>query len=171
MREPARPRVRAVLVALLAASTATLAAEAEFPPTDVRAEFAVMRPSTGQMVSLVSGDRITHVVFFATWCPPCLDELPRLSDMEARWEDDGYALVLLAVPTRQSRDRLTSFVERREPPGTVLFDVYGGVAEKLGIDSLPFHVVLDGSGAELFRAPAVKRGVEEQIEGYLRTRR
>ena len=45
---------------------------------------------------------VLHLVFFATWCPPCVQELERLADLEERWGNRGYRLVLVAVRNRHT---------------------------------------------------------------------
>ena len=75
------------------------------------------RPSDGRPVELTAGAPALHVVFFATWCPECVDELDRLADLEARWNGRGYRLVLVAVPTRHTAERLRKFAQDRMPPG------------------------------------------------------
>jgi hypothetical protein len=54
-------------------------------PTRRRATRVVLDPSHGPM----------HVMFMATWCQPCLAEIPKLVDLEDRWKAEGYRLFLL----------------------------------------------------------------------------
>ncbi len=115
----------------------------------------------------IEAERAVHLVFFATWCPPCLEELPRLGDLEERWRDRGYRLVLIAVPTRQSRERVAQLVEHRRPPGRVVFDADGAVSAACEITDLPTHLVVDGSGRIVHRAPALDADVESALAGLL----
>ena len=125
-------------------------------------------PVSGERVPLFDRGRLLHVVFFATWCPPCTEELPYLADLDARWGEDGYRLVLLAVSTRQDRDRLRRFVERRRVPGRLLYDVRDDVRRLLDVDELPTHVILDENGEELFRGPTLAEGVADRVEQEMR---
>ena len=79
-------------------------------------------PLTGQAVEIEPGDGLLHLVFFATWCPTCVDELSRLAALEARWKRQGYRLVIVAIQTRHTRERIRDFVAEEQPPGRVLFD-------------------------------------------------
>ena len=106
-RSSRRLRVPACLAALILVGGALQGVSAAGTP--------LLDPVTGESVALQS-DGLLHVVFFATWCPPCLEEFPRLADVEARWQDDGYRLILVAVPTRHTEPRLKQFVESRRPP-------------------------------------------------------
>jgi peroxiredoxin len=121
-------------------------------------------PVRGAEITLSAGAPALHVVFFATWCPPCVEELDRLAEMEARWQERGYRLVLIAVQTRHSAERLARFAAERKPPGELLFDVDGGAAKALGGSHLPAHLLFDGSGAEVHRAASLDDGVVEALQ-------
>ena len=124
-------------------------------------------PLTGKSVALEAGAPLLHLVFFATWCPPCRNELPRLAELEARWRDGGYRLVLVAVPTRQSVERLRGFHETGQAPGELLFDSLGLLQAALGADQIPAHVLLDARGSVLLHGPALDSQIEAKIQEVL----
>lgn len=37
------------------------------------------------------------ITFFATWCPPCLQEIPTLKELHAKFHQQGFAVVALSV--------------------------------------------------------------------------
>jgi peroxiredoxin len=37
------------------------------------------------------------ITFFATWCPPCLQEIPTLKEVHAKFQQQGFAVVALSV--------------------------------------------------------------------------
>lgn len=37
------------------------------------------------------------VTFFATWCPPCLQEIPTLNELQAKFQQQGFVVVALSV--------------------------------------------------------------------------
>ncbi len=121
-------------------------------------------PGSGSEVTLNAGAPALHVVFFATWCPPCMEELDRLAETEARWQERGYRLVLIAVKTRHTSERLASFAAERRPPGELLFDSRGDAAKALGGSHLPAHILFDSSGKEVHRAASFDDGVVEALE-------
>lgn len=108
---------------------------------------------------------LLHVVAFATWCPPCVDELPALADLEARFAPRGYELVLVAVPSRQSLERLRRFREVEKLPGRLLFDSEGTVEAALGVERIPTHLWIDASGRVRLTAGALSEVDVATIEG------
>jgi thiol-disulfide isomerase/thioredoxin len=124
-------------------------------------------PRTGDRVGLEPGAAALHLVFFATWCPPCVLELDALAELEARWGERGYRLVLIAIQNRHTAPRLAGFVTERKPPGRLLFDVDGLAQKRWNAERLPEHVVLDARGREIARAGALEAGIEAAIRGLV----
>jgi len=121
-------------------------------------------------VTVEAGAPLLHVVFFATWCPPCLDELDPLADLRDRWSEHGYRLVLVAVQARHTPERLARFAGERSLPGTLLFDSDGRAAKAFGADQLPTHLLYDEAGEQLLRAASLDQGVAERVEQLFRKR-
>jgi len=146
----------AILPALLLSVSATLGA-------------TLLDPTTGRRVELEPGDRLLHLVFFATWCPTCVEELTDLAELEARWARQGYRLVIVATQTRQTADRLADFVAERKPPGRLLFDDRGEAARTWGAERLPTHVLLDRTGKEIARSgeldERIRTTIAERLSG------
>lgn len=144
----------AVLWACVSAAGAAVVADSEPQALDV---------PTGQPASVLAGAPLTHVVMFATWCETCVDEIPLLADLAARWEDDGYRIVFVAVQARQTRERLLRFDEHNRLPGRLLMDVIGAVRQMLEVDVVPTHVLLDSRGREIHRATVLDDGIRNAI--------
>lgn len=119
---------------------------AEEPVVTLGPDVTVVDVATGERAPVVQGGRLIHLQFFATWCPPCLDQLPAMADLRARWEEDGYVAVLVAVPDRQDVERLRTFAGGQRAAARILLDVDGSLARALGVDAIPTHVVLDADG-------------------------
>ena len=162
-------RIAALLVAAVLL-TAAAAAQAPAPAT-VPFPLRLQDPMKGVPLEVAGGARLTHLVFFATWCPPCLAEMPRLQELEATWGRQGYRLVLVAVQTRQTAERLQAFVTNEEPPGKIGLDADGAVQKAAGVEDLPAHVLLGPDGTVHFRAGALADGVVPEIEKRLGLRR
>jgi len=128
-------------------------------------------PRTGQNVTVEPGASALHVVFFATWCSTCVDELASLADLEARWKGQGYELVLIAVRTRHETERLKEFANEERPPGRFLFDAAGQAETSWKPSRLPTHVVVDARGREVARSSRLDDEIRTAIAELLETRR
>lgn len=131
----------------------------------------LLDPMEGKQRPLRPGADVLHVVFFATWCKSCLDELRALAELEAEWSGRGYELVLVAVPSRQTSERLAAFGRSNRPPGTLLFDEAGELTRDFEVDRLPAHFLFGPRGELLLRAASVEEGVAKVVSERLGGRR
>ena len=110
------------------------------------------RPEGGQLMLNSFRDRPLLLNFWATWCPPCVAELPLLDQFQRDQAAKGWQVVGLAV------DNLAPVVEflARRPVGFAIgLAGIGGIelARQLGNGggALPFTAVFDRSGALMQR--------------------
>ena len=108
---------------------------------------------------LASGE-VTLVNFWASWCPPCRAEHPKLLEMQA----DGLAIVGINFKDQQAaaaqylRDDDNPFIG-------VGFDPQGRTAIDWGVTAPPETFILDGDGTVLFRyaGPLVGSDYEQRF--------
>ena len=165
-RLSARVPIVASLVLVLAMGLASAAAPpASIPSTPV---LTAVDPATGGAVALDPSQGPMHLVFLATWCRPCMAELPRLSDLEDRWKSDGYRVFLIAVATRQTADRLRDFAASEPLPGKLLFDADGSVAAALSAATIPTHALVDRHGRIVARSGVLDAAFSQAVERLVR---
>lgn len=86
-----------------------------------------------------------HVVivdFWASWCPPCREQLERLANLER----DVAGVVVLAVNVDTRRDKVERYARHTPLPRRVLLDPKGEVAGKYGVQGMPWTVLVDPQG-------------------------
>lgn len=96
------------------------------------------------------GGRPTWVNVWATWCKPCVEELPML----ARWHRDSGAYGLVFVSADESDEAIAAFrsAHPEAPAGSRVADV-DALADwfvSLGLDqgaTLPLHIFVDAGGS------------------------
>jgi thiol-disulfide isomerase/thioredoxin len=161
---------RALLAAVLPTLLWAPVARAADPPASIPMAPALtaIDPVTGAAVALDPSQGPMHVVFIATWCKPCLEQIPKLVDLEDRWKPDGYRLFLVAVETRQSADRLRELLAQGPLPGRLLFDAKGAVALAFGASTIPAQALVDRSGRIVARAGALDAEFKQAVERLVR---
>jgi len=82
--------------------------------------------------------------FWATWCPPCLDEIPHFIELYEQHQKQGF--VILGVAVGESRDRVAAFYEKMDMNYPVLLGDEAILEAYPGIYFLPTAFLIDRSG-------------------------
>ena len=94
--------------------------------------------------------RVVVLNVWASWCPPCREEMPAVVDLSEEYDADDVAVLGVNIRENGGADAARAFVRDQDigfpsfydPGGEVLL----GLSDKLGPYSLPSTVVLDRDG-------------------------
>ncbi|MEJ2454323.1 MAG: TlpA disulfide reductase family protein [Candidatus Thiodiazotropha sp.] len=89
-------------------------------------------------------DKVVLLNFWATWCPPCVEELPSLNRLQARYT--GSDLRIISVDFRETPQQMADFLERIPVAFPVLMDNTGKVALNWRVFSFPSTFIIDRQG-------------------------
>jgi peroxiredoxin len=137
----------ALAFALCVPSTAPAAevAKALSPAKTSRAPDLSVRDAKGDVRKLSDYKGQALVInFWATWCEPCLAEMPSLEDLEHKLS--GRPFKVLAVNFAESEERVKAFLDNYEIKLEVLYDKDMGAAKRWNARILPASFVVDPSG-------------------------
>jgi thiol-disulfide isomerase/thioredoxin len=130
--------------------------------------------STGRSATI--GSRlapVTLVHFWATWCPPCIQEAPKLQRLIHDFSGHSdFAVLMVAVA--DSSDRVQTFLGPGSP--MVLFDPNWKVANRYGTDKLPeTYLVVRGQVVRKFIGmtdwddPSLRAELAARLQGSNKT--
>lgn len=129
----------------------------QFTPLDIgsRAPDYQARSLAGDTVSLSSfaGDVVVLNVW-ATWCRPCVIEMPALQRLHEELGDQGLRVVAVSVdapqgvvgPFGEQGGNVSEFVNELGLTFTVLHDPSGGIESRYQVNGLPTTYVIDREG-------------------------
>ena len=88
---------------------------------------------------------VTLLNFWATWCVPCLKELPELVKLSHEWQGRGLEVVGIAVDSGKPVD-IRAFAEQHGMDYSLLVATQRWTSEQFGVFGLPVTVVVDRTG-------------------------
>jgi thiol-disulfide isomerase/thioredoxin len=110
--------------------------------------------------------RIVIVNFWATWCGPCVAELPELKALAESLREEPFAL--LTVDVMESVPRVQDFLRGAGFQLSTLFDEKGFVYRDYGVNELPTTFVVDGQGRLIARAVGARAWHSPESIAYFR---
>ncbi|MFP5263234.1 MAG: redoxin domain-containing protein [Blastocatellia bacterium] len=92
--------------------------------------------------------RVIVLSFWATWCGPCVAELPHLQKAAEKYKGNA-GVVFLTVSTDRNKLAVRSFLERNGYTLPAAYD--DGAAERFGVSGIPATFIIDRRGMIQFR--------------------
>jgi thiol-disulfide isomerase/thioredoxin len=101
------------------------------------------------------------VHFWATWCPPCREELPALLDFAASSD-----VRILAVSVDREWDDIREFLHG-DPPPEVVLATSPVAAEQFGVETLPESYLVDARGRLRLRFAGARDWTSSSLRGVI----
>ncbi len=124
----------------------------------------------GQGVSLSDfKGKVVLLNLWATWCPPCVRETPRLVRVFEKYEDEGFVVLGINTTYQDDRAKVAAFVRDQKVSYPVLLDMNDEFGKKYAARLLPTSYLVDRTG----KIVTTKVGevdeaqLEEQVKGLL----
>ena len=93
--------------------------------------------------------KVVLVNFWASWCPPCLAEMPSMQRLAEKM--NGRPFRILAVNVEESKSTVWKFRKLLNVNFTTLLDGIGKVAEAWDVELFPSSYVIDVDGRVIYR--------------------
>lgn len=113
--------------------------------------------------------KVVLVDFWATWCAPCLAQLPHLKKLDERYRDDGLVILGIALDTLDRR-QLHGFLQRHGVTWPQVHEprsLGSEPARKFSVEAVPATRLIDRQG-RLVAQDLKGRALEAAIEALLR---
>lgn len=117
----------------------------------------------GKPISLASylGENVVMLDFWATWCGPCVEALPMISEVAHAFKDRG--VVFYAVNIGEDQETVASFLTENKLDVPVALDAEGDVAQLYQASAIPQTVLIGKDGSVQVVHVGFGGGVVEQL--------
>ena len=121
----------------------TLAWEGQVLP-----EFSPVVDLDSKPVSLADyRGKLVLLDFWATWCGPCIVELPKVKEAYEKYHDKGFEIIGISLDTDEAA--LRKFIKENQLPWRQVFDGKGWetpLAQQYGVRGIPAQFLIDQEG-------------------------
>lgn len=112
-----------------------------------------------ELASLIQ-EKPVLLVFWATWCPACVEEVPILNE----WTEAFPGLQIVGVNVQEPRERVQTFVEKHGVRYPVLLDEEANVAHQYGLIGIPAAILIAKGGKILYYGFSLPQNIERLIQ-------
>jgi thiol-disulfide isomerase/thioredoxin len=88
--------------------------------------------------------KVVFLNFWATWCPPCREEMPSMEALYRRFR--GGDLEFLAMDIQEDRETVAAFMKERGLSFPAALDSTGRISGEYGVRGIPTTFIIDREG-------------------------
>lgn len=126
-----------------------------------------LKDITGKTVrtDTLSNDGKPFIIsFFATWCKPCNRELTAISEVYDEWrEETGVKVIAVSIDQAQNINKVKPLVDNNGWEYDVLLDPNSDLKRALGIQMIPYVIIVDGKGNIVYKHNGYTDGAEAEL--------
>jgi thiol-disulfide isomerase/thioredoxin len=114
-------------------------------PGKLAPDFSLVNLS-GQKVRLVDfKGKVVLLNFWATWCPPCREEVPSLAKLDAAMLGKNFQMLAVAID-KEGKDAVEKYFQSTGVRLPALLDPSGDAGKAFGITGVPETFIIDKQG-------------------------
>lgn len=115
----------------------------ELKEGDTAPEFSAPLADGGTFTLSEQKGKVVLLNFWATWCGPCVGEMPAFERLK---KDYGDEVSILAINSMEDEATVNQFIEEEGYTFPIAYDTQGTVGLKYPTDGIPYTLVINGEG-------------------------
>ncbi|MDF9826697.1 thiol-disulfide isomerase/thioredoxin [Ereboglobus sp. PH5-10] len=111
--------------------------------------------------------KVVLIDFWATWCPPCVAEIPNVLAAYQKYHDKGFEIIGISLD--RDKAALLKYIEQQKMPWPQYFEgdnPQNTLSEKYGVETIPTTYLLDAEG-KIVATDLRGNDLEQQLEKLL----
>jgi thiol-disulfide isomerase/thioredoxin len=89
---------------------------------------------------------VVLVQFWATYCPPCIKEMPSMNKLQDKLQQAGVGFKILAINMAESKAEVVEFAKEVQPEFTILLDENGSSINQWQVFAAPSNFLIGKDG-------------------------
>ncbi len=123
----------------------------------------------GQPLSIAQFQgKVVLLDFWATWCPPCIAEMPNVKRTYAKYKNQNFEIIGISLD--RAKSSLKSYIAKEGITWPQYYDNGGRISNMYQVRSIPSTFLIDGEGVirmTNLRGSALESGVAQLVQENL----
>ena len=151
---------KSILLSLVASFFAVGMVHAQLPSVTLK----TMDGKSVNTATLSNDGKPFVIDFFATWCKPCNRELDAIAEVYEDWQKEtGVKIVAVSIDQAQNINKVKPLVENHGWEYEVLLDPNSDFKRALGIQMIPYVLIVDSKGNIVYKHNGYTDGAETEL--------
>jgi len=148
------------ILSLMMLVAVALTAQAQLPSVMLK----TMDGKTVNTAELSNDGKPFIIDFFATWCKPCNRELDAIAEVYEDWQKEtGVKIIAVSIDQAQNINKVKPLVANHGWEYEVLLDPNSDFKRALGIQMIPYVLIVDGQGNIVYKHNGYTDGAETEL--------
>lgn len=128
----------------------------------------VLKSLSGKKVNLKDyRGKWVFLNFWATWCPPCIDEMPAMEQFYRKFKEKNLTMLAVSID-KGGPEKVKAFVKEGKFTFEVFHDPESEASAKFGVFSLPSTFVINPKGEVVAQAKGGREWTDPAIIDYFK---
>ena len=149
-----------LVIAILALNNIASAQKLNYDVKDLNNKWVKLEALTGKHYTIID--------FWATWCKPCVNALPKINELYKDYNSNHIKFIGVNIDGTRNQSKIKPFIRSLEIDYSIILDPNQEIMNDLNVSVMPTLIILDGKQNEIFRHEGFHQGDEKIIENKLK---
>jgi len=112
----------------------------------------------------IKNQKPLFLVFWATWCPYCITEIPKLKQVFSSYSSKGMEFLAIDTGVNDSVEKVKDYIKKYDLSYPVVFDEGSKITKSFGILGVPTVVIVDKFGTVRYVSGSVPADLGDHFD-------